>query len=273
MGSSYASARRPWINILVHGTQPLPDKINPMYCKDGIHPITDIHSKNNRYRDIFRELSDVNSDLFPFEHAYTGGWSGQLNFKVRKEAAQDYLNQIRTLIGEYQKKYGSAPRIRIITHSHGGNVVLNMADFYAEDQPVVIDELILLGCPVQQVTVSYATHAMFDKVYVLSSPTDLIQIADMQGMPEVKNRIGSFVDKPSWLAFKNIFKKMDDPLFSEREFPKHKKIKQAYVRSGSRGLFHVEWLMLHIMKKLPDIIRHLEDHQEDTVVACDINKL
>ncbi|MCK4650604.1 hypothetical protein KAT08_00355 [Candidatus Babeliales bacterium] len=57
---------------------------------------------------------------------YTFGWSGLFSQQRRRIEAIRFYNNIVEELEKYEKK-GIKPKIRILTHSHGGNLVLNFA--------------------------------------------------------------------------------------------------------------------------------------------------
>lgn len=111
---------------------------------------------------------------------YTYGWSGLLSRNQR------YIESEGLLLGVYQlkesyKAKGINPKIRIVGYSHGGNVCLNMAgmrDTEYPDMDVTIDELVLIGMPVQMETDFYAKSPLFKKIYNIFSNQDVVQKMD-----------------------------------------------------------------------------------------------
>lgn len=57
---------------------------------------------------------------------YTFGWSGLMSQQRRRMEAVRFYNALAEEVAEY-KKNGITPKIRIIAHSHGGNLSLNIA--------------------------------------------------------------------------------------------------------------------------------------------------
>lgn len=119
---------------------------------------------DNRHRNIF----------------YTYGWSGLLSKTQRYIESEGLLLGIYQLIESYKVR-GIKPNIRVIGYSHGGNVCLNMAHMLEEEYPdleLCIDELILIGMPVQIETDSYSRSPLFKKIYNIFSTQDVIQKMD-----------------------------------------------------------------------------------------------
>jgi hypothetical protein len=113
---------------------------------------------------------------------YTFGWSGLLSPTERCKDAEIFykaLYQERTALRE---KYPTAQiRFRLICYSHGGSVGLNLAtvkyEKYQED-PLSIDELILVGTPIQHETDFLIFDPIFKKVYHIYSKKDYVQKLD-----------------------------------------------------------------------------------------------
>lgn len=158
---------------------------------------------------------------------YLFGWSGKLSVKERKQAAQELYKALCQLSDEYQSEHGVRPKLRIITHSHGGNVALNLANCATENPEFSLEELVLLACPVQEKTKKFIDHAIFKKIYALYSTKDLLQVADPQGIFQEEQK-------------KDFFNRL---WFSERTFPEHPKLKQAEVTYNGRGILHLEFLL------------------------------
>jgi len=59
-------------------------------------------------------------------HFYTFGWSGLLSQSRRRKEAIRLFNAIKEEIEKYHRQ-DIYPKIRLISHSHGGNLILNLA--------------------------------------------------------------------------------------------------------------------------------------------------
>lgn len=111
---------------------------------------------------------------------YTYGWSGLLSKTQRYIESEGLLLGIYQLIESYKVR-GIKPSIRVVGYSHGGNVCLNMAHMHEEEYPDIklcIDELILIGMPVQIETDKYSASPLFKKIYNIFSTQDVIQKMD-----------------------------------------------------------------------------------------------
>jgi hypothetical protein len=156
---------------------------------------------------------------------FTFGWSGILSQNERRKESLRLYNVLCEKIEEY-KNQGINPKIRILAHSHGGNVSLNLAaineasnilkknldeknqtknihktikylkklsskkecqknngqkkfDYCPQNIDLKIDELILMGSPVQQETETLVYSDIFKQVYSLYSEQDVIQSMDV----------------------------------------------------------------------------------------------
>jgi len=111
---------------------------------------------------------------------YTYGWSGLLSDKARKREA---VICYRSLAQEVHRMHamGKTPRVRLISYSHGGNFCLNLAFAkpHAKDEPTfTVDELILMGVPIQKETDYLVSDPFFKRVYNIYSRGDRIQKLD-----------------------------------------------------------------------------------------------
>ena len=173
------------ITIFIHGTTP-PDAIMGIppvrsffYCPPGLTKAAELDQQYHTAK-IVQLLNAADQQEFDLHHFYLFGWSGTLSHQARKEAAQQLHAALNSLI---QDEF--APLIRIITHSHGGNVALllhEMANGSTSSDSLIIDELILLACPVQTETAAHAHAPLFKKIYSIHSHSDLLQVLDPQGM-------------------------------------------------------------------------------------------
>ncbi len=235
------NAQQKTITIWIHGS--MPSLIVPKFAKKsffhlehGLVPITSYNDKDQLYK-IAKTLTESCPEQFNMDHYYTFGWSGKLCFTERKKAARELYQNSILLQESYKATYGDLPYIRIITHSHGGNVVLNLAKVKKQDDSLTIDELILLACPVQEKTKHLIADDCFNKVYSFYSGGDTIQILDPQGLYK-----------------KGKAKK----LFSERTFDHHAKLRQAQVKKNGRSLMHIEFLWTSFFQYLPSLCQEID---------------
>ena len=274
--------KAPIVTIWVHGTRPdgtlppflakLTSGLSNLLCDDtkGLHKTADLDHQHYPFLRA-KALSAIDPVRFNPEHFYTFGWSGKLNLKARENASHDLFYALKLLQSTYKEKYGIDPEFVLISHSHGGNVILHLADIVDPDKfELHVAKTILLACPVQKHTAHLISSPIFERIYSLHSHTDMIQIADPQGL---HNR-----------------KKMTKPLLSLRHFDSHPKLAQVAIRwkkcplwtaddyainkfamkglirslntlnyiKKNRGLFHVEFGLLPFVRQLPTIINELD---------------
>lgn len=229
------SDQEPIITIWVHGTRLF---FHSPYQQDlqSQSPLVKAYNSNCDYRmtKIAHTLINADPERFHPEHFYIFNWSGKLCFDVREEAAQQLHQELESLIHSYRTKK-LTPRIRIIGHSHGGNVALNLAH---HKNSFTIDELILLACPVQVKTKSLIKDPLFKAIYALYSALDIIQILDPQGMYKHKNRSNS--------------------LFSNRQFVHQSNLAQMKVKVNGRAITHSEFAQSSFLQLLPEILKQID---------------
>ena len=84
------------------------------------------------------------------DHAYFAfGHLGLLSQLYRHAAAQDLYHHLADTVEQYRKIYDTI-KLRVIAHSHGSNIVINLSD--QEDihhKNLVIDDLVMFGTPLQ----------------------------------------------------------------------------------------------------------------------------
>ena len=159
-----------------------------------------------------------------------------------------FYDQLSQIVCDYREQYGVLPTIKVITHSHGGNVVLNMAKMKNGDrEDFVIDELILLACPVQAMTMEFIRDPMFKKIYTIYSSLDLVQVL----APQVVYK--KYADKNGKMCAALNF-----PPLSDRLFPNHTNMAQVKIKMNGRALFHGEFVDAKFLSALADIIHAID---------------
>lgn len=116
---------------------------------------------------------------------YTYGWSGYLSKTMRQLEAQFFYLSLVNLLNDYYKQ-GITPTVRIIGYSHGGCLALELANAQykiATPAPIHIDELILVGTPILQSTITELANPIFKKVYNIYSEGDSVQGSDFFSAP------------------------------------------------------------------------------------------
>ncbi len=249
------------VTLFIHGTLPLEPILHlpPVYrffrCPQGITKLSDLPESHTT--DFLTMLSAKYPQDFPRDHCYAFGWSGDLNHTVRKESAYELYKDLIKLKKEYAQTNNDI-FLRILTHSHGGNVALclkHAADTYATPIHLTIDELILLACPVQVETADYAKDTLFQKVYSIHSHHDILQVIDPQGLHAFLEYLKNF-----GLEFTLSNLKELGPLFSERHFPKYCPVVELNVKYTHRELLHIEFLLPKFLESLPQLIERMKEH-------------
>jgi hypothetical protein len=137
--------------------------------------------------DQVTKLTDPNTD----NHYYTFGWSGLLSPSSRYD---DSIQLLQELTAELKEKFWNNnifPKIRFIGYSHGGNVCLNIAAAKNNTDPqslVSIDELILVGVPIQTETDYLSADPIFKQIYHFYSRADRIQRIDFFSFNRIFSR-------------------------------------------------------------------------------------
>lgn len=193
---------------------------------------------------VAHTLNEIAPQMFPLDTLYLFGWSGKLRASIREQAAEALYHQLKQLIAQYEEQYKTRPFIRLITHSHGGTVALNLARVKESDPPpFYIDELIMLACPVQNNTKLYLEDDIFRRTYSLYSSLDMVQILAPQiGYHVYYKKKGRLRSRMNW------------PPFSQREFKEHPKLSQVRIKINGRALFHSEFTRPRFITILPHIL-------------------
>lgn len=237
----------PYVTVWIHGTRalkPLDEYAHAAPTKAGIQSMENLTDKH-RLKKIAQTLATADPIKYPFEHFYAFGWSGDLSFETRRAEAERLHKGLNELVDSYTKKYGHAPFIRLITHSHGGNVALNLATIEHTNKNWFINEAILLACPVQHTTEQLIASPLFGKVYSLYSTLDSLQVADPQGLYKKERKPGT------------------KELFSQRRFPDNEKLTQIKLRINNHGVPHLGFILRNFLKHLPAIINYLDQWESE----------
>lgn len=201
-----------------------------------------------------KALSQKDPIQFPAEHMRYCSWSGAWDFAVREQVARELYEYIKSLCA------GGLCEITLITHSHGGNVALMLAAIAEGESDFcpMIDHLILLACPVQPQTSAYVRSPLFKKVLAIHSSGDSIQIADPQGIYDVKKQNpGIRAHELPRLMHAHV--KKGGAIFSGRRFSDtrvtHVSIRCAIpYTTSTRGPAHIEFIWPTVLSALPRII-------------------
>ena len=239
------------ITIWIHGTQILKNSpyIKEFDCTTKLKPASKISKWRHLYK-IARALHKGDPQRFAWQTMYIFGWPGTLRAKKRQWAAQKLYTELQRVQKEFESIYKTKPIIRILTHSHGGNVALNMA--HLERTDLTIDELILLACPVQQQTQDYIQHPMFKKIYTLYSSLDFIQvIAPQFKYKHKRNNDYSLWREINWIPTSN------------RRFPEHTHLAQTKIKLNGRALFHDDFVKTQFLSSMSEILDAMDNMKQE----------
>ncbi|MFA6535370.1 MAG: hypothetical protein WCS92_03880 [Candidatus Babeliales bacterium] len=157
----------------------------------GLENISDLSLKDTQRYPYTKLSADLYKNSYDFAnqenssnlHFYTFGWDGYLSQKSRLSSAKvlysSLINEISKIKSNLNFKDTDLELI-LIGHSHGGNVLLNLAKINKEiNGNLKIDKLILFGTPVQSETEELVNDEMFRKIYSLYSTDDMVQVMDI----------------------------------------------------------------------------------------------
>jgi pimeloyl-ACP methyl ester carboxylesterase len=167
------------------------------------------------------------------ETLYMFGWSGSLANHERQKAATALYAGLKELASQYEQERGHKPAIHLISHSHGGNVILHMANDHDSDSTFEIDTVILLACPVQK------------QMYAFYSQSDLIQVL----APNLLNTHSFAWKGLRWYPF------------SHRRFPEIPTLKQAAVLIDGKEPSHNTFKNKKFLEHLPYIVETLNSNR------------
>jgi hypothetical protein len=228
----------PPITVWIHGTRLLKNTpyITEFNCCTQLKFADELKSTCPLYT-IARSVHLSNPERFAWDTFYVFGWSGALNGARRQEAGKKLYIQLAQIVDIYRAEYGTEPVIRLLTHSHGGNLALCMARL-EDTHPFAIDELIMLACPVQYETCDAIKSSLFTQIYNIYSPLDLIQIVAPQFNKQKANPNGS----RTWIPT------------SARRFEEHPKIVQTKVKINGRALFHEDFIKPNFLQSISEVV-------------------
>jgi len=245
----------PQITVWIHGTRLLRRPLYYRYFngKPGIKHATQLPKQYNLTK-IAQVLCSESRDMHAHEHFYSFGWSGKLNSTEREEAAFVLLKELHGLIERFTIVHNKQPHLRIIAHSHGGNLALNLAKVAKKcpEYSVLVNQLILLACPVQNQTCSYISDPIFRHIYALYSTLDIVQII----APEMSYIVST--------KSKKICKKLKIPPLSERRFQPHPKLAQVKIKINGHALWHADFVGTTFLKSLDAIIDEIDHWKKES---------
>lgn len=236
--------------IFIHGTLP-PESlltIAPVYtffkCPRGLTSVNNLSTKFH-HRQLAEILFRHDSERFSPDAFYFYGWSGKLCMYEREIEAEKLFHALKDIQGP----------LRIVSYSHGGNIALRLAQIAQREgrDDFVIDELVLLACPVQRETKNYITSKIFNRVVSIHSHRDMVQVLDPQGLYELAG-----IYKQAGLQKVFTYLQKMQTLFSGRHFPVAHNLIQVNPQINGRNLWHIEFILPSFIKCLPKILDIIE---------------
>lgn len=217
------------ITIFVHGTL-FSQCFSRLFDKNVLE-----QKSSGRIAQIFTSLETDNNCFYYYQ------WSGSFTEHARRNAGRDLFYSLQELPKDAS--------ITLITHSHGGNVVLHCAKYAQtiQHKNFSIDRLILLGCPVQQQTVHYIPSQFFKQIYAFHSLDDGMQTWDPQ-----------FTH-----ALVQLLHGTHASFFSKRVFPNHDNLQQIQIIGRNKKFGHFDFISTEFLEHIPHIIPNIE-HTEMT---------
>lgn len=212
-----ASGKPVWVNVFVHGIisiKPLTTlsnffhfmnddledspyqltvaniRQNPFFYQNqtiqapGLQPIDIEHCPSGAAACIMARIFDQTGRINETEAIdtlyYTYGWQGLLSRIARLEDAHLFLVQLNQEVTRL-RGLGWDPKIRLIGYSHGGTVILKLAlakNLYNIRPLFDVDEMYIMGTPIQYDSDYLINDPMFKKVYNIYSRGDRFQKMD-----------------------------------------------------------------------------------------------
>lgn len=248
----------PVITVWIHGTKfTRSDTYRRVY--NGVPDVKHIKEFPSEHGIQFQmKMLDRDAhEIFCYENLYLFGWSGRLSTHERYWAAVILYQKLTMLCETYKQKHGKVPRIRLVTHSHGGNIALNLVRVHkARKAELEIETLVLLACPVQHETKKLAESCFFKKVYAFYSSLDMVQVLAPEFMHKMRNDEDSVVGSClRWIPFSN------------RCFESDSRVRQAWIKVNGHAIMHSSFTRAHFLRTIPRLIDAVDElyetHAED----------
>lgn len=117
---------------------------------------------------------------------YTFGWSGLMSEKNREFSARQLYHELSNLRRIYTENQTNTVSFELHAHSHGGQLVLHLAQIKKEyqDQDFIVDWAILSAVPLYYQKVKNVLSGTFNTILNIHSDGDRIQTADFITTPE-----------------------------------------------------------------------------------------
>jgi len=182
------------ITIFVHGTYLMRKFFQyshyrpQIHCPQGLSLAKDL-PKHYHFHKMAKSCVNCDNRLYSLDQFYIFGWKSEhVNDHTRNKAAKDLVEQLYKVIFDYYTEHDVIPKVRLIGYSHGGNVILNMANHLPQFSDVEM-EVWLFGTPIQQINHNHIYSYCFSKIYSIYSNKDWVQTIDPQG---IKNKHANF---------------------------------------------------------------------------------
>jgi len=237
----------PTITVWVHGARPFAENTYNL----GLKQLPEFDPKNE-LAIIADALTHADPITFNPHMFYIFSWSGSLDFEERKKAAESLYNELSQQVSLFKKEHVLAPKIRLLAHSHGGNVALNLA--LIPDNTLEIDELLLLAVPVQNYNKHLIQSPLFKRIFSLYSTIDLPQVIDPQGI------------------YKNSHA---ESFFSGQRFTPCHNLMQVKVKINGAACRHLQFNakpMLSILSPVIDQLNQWMDEVPTEELLCEKNR-
>lgn len=166
----------------------LPLHTSQVIQQQGFHKVdikNPLSSSAALFCSLYEQVSIKVNQKNEYNLYYTFGWSGLLSLRARRDASFDLLEHLNKICSELTKK-GIKPHVRIVGYSHGGTIGLYLAEIAKQRNKKAlfsVDELILVGTPIQQDTDFLTRDPLFKKIINLYSEGDLVQPSDFLSTP------------------------------------------------------------------------------------------
>ncbi|AXK60526.1 hypothetical protein [Candidatus Chromulinivorax destructor] len=243
------------ITIFVHGTylmrklfqyshyRPL------MYCPQGLSLAKDLPDYYH-FNKMAKGCMHCDCKSYNMDQFYVFGWKSEhVNDYTRNNSARDLVDQLYKVVTDYYTEHQVIPKVRLLGYSHGGNVVLNMAN-HLPYYPDIEMEVWLFGTPVQQVNHNQVYTHCFKKIYSVYSKKDWIQVVDPQG---IKNKNANF--------------------WSGRTFEENAPCIQVEILVNGKGIAHDYYNQLfQLFPKIKQAVDSQAGDMENGMITVDFKK-
>jgi len=244
-----ALCQTPSITVVIHGTKLFIGSFylnyfdgKPQIKHASALPAAKCSSK------FLKDVASCPSNAFPYKDLYYFGWSGLISVKEHNKAAEALYDQLVVLSNQYYQKYHVKPHIRIVGHSHGGNLGLRLGLFHARKQKdILIDELVMLATPVHRTTAQFGYSPLFKNIYSFYACLDCFQAIAPEICESIYDDTGTLV-----------LNKRRGYLFSGQTFPTYIPIKQARIKKDGHTITHSDFMTKEFFCALPALIRKVD---------------